>query len=424
MAWNISTLETEFKIHIFIVSLSFLGVLACTWYFPEKKTALLVISSALLCVNIYLLLRLAKKVYLTFSRATLQVDSLKVQDSNLIARAIFPQGRVGKFHSSLRALTDVVRKDKAITQDYLYTLYGLIDQLATPILVFNQHKRLSYANETFSLLFGHPWQTMRHASADMLGLEYDDEWIFSDSSKAKEWSIKQSTFLDEGRIFSLLVFIDIHTVIRKSEIKAWKNITSVLTHEIRNSLTPVSSLVQSLLEEELNEEHKTLLSVILERCLHLQEFVKRYSEIHHPVDVRPLKTQSREIFQSLNVLFKNQKIKGKGLNMELVVDPLLLHQVLINLVTNAVEAGSPEGSIQIHFYETENNFEIRVIDKGRGIGDHSSLFVPFYTTKVNGKGIGLSLSRHIIEQMGGRINLFNNKGCPGTYAQISLPKAP
>lgn len=380
-----------------------------------------VLVALLLCGLLGLLFQnIYQKTLTVFRRASVQLDALQIQDYSLRAKPAFSAGKVAEFHQQLNALGSELQQHKSRYDQQLQLLYRLIDQLNTPILIFDQKLQLSYANTAFATLFDCPWETLRHASPALLGLEKEPEWQFTDQHKAQQWQIRHSLFLDQSH--QLLVFINIQAALRESQLKAWQKLTRVLSHEIRNSLTPVAALVQNLQTKANGEREQQALELIGERCQHLQDFVRRYSELHKPLHLQPQWLEAQVLFQRLATLFPDTQLQAKGLQLQFLADAVLLQQVLINLIRNAVEAGSPAGTIELTFSRSERHNEIRILDRGQGIANADNLFVPFYSTKPQGQGIGLSLSRHIIEQMGGQLSLNNNSRSAGACALIRLSR--
>ena len=361
------------------------------------------------------------KIFATFRRASVQLDALKNQDYSLFAKPAFSAGKVAEFHQQLNVLGQSLQEHKSHYDQQLFLLYRLIDQLNTPILVFDHKLQLNYANAAFAELFGRPWQTLRHSSPALLGLHAEPTWQFIDQNKAQQWQIRQSQFLDQGQNHQLLVFINIQAALRESQLQAWQKLMRVLSHEIRNSLTPVAALTQNLITKTTSEREQQALELIGERCQHLQDFVSRYAELHKPLHLQPQWLAGSQLFQRLAGLFTEQRLQVKGQHHTLFADPVLLQQVFINLIKNAIEAGSLAGTIEVIFSQDEQHDEIRILDRGQGIANPDNLFVPFYSTKTQGQGIGLSLSRHIIEQMGGQLSLNNNPQGKGACALIQLP---
>lgn len=421
MAWRSDSLESSLKLFFALIVATQLAFLAILWnLLIVWQYGLLV--AALILVDFFVFRFIYKKYLSIFNRINIQLDALQQQDYSLSAKPVFSQGCVGELHRQLDLLSEKLQKDKRHQDEQPFLLYRLIDQLNTPILVFDHRLQLNYANNAFSSLFNQPWQTLRHASPGLLGLETTPEWRFVESEKAQQWQIRQSSFMDQNQNYTLLVFINIQSVLRESQLQAWQQIIRVLGHEIRNSLTPVSALTQSLQSRLSGERDQQALSLISERCQHLQDFVSRYAELHKPLQIKPEWIKTESIFQSLTQLFPDAELQAKGLHLELWADPVLLQQVLINLIKNAMEAGSPKNSIEIIFNAHTQYHDIRVVDAGQGIANIDNLFVPFYSTKSQGQGIGLSLSRHIVEQMGGKLSLTNNLHSSGATASIVLQR--
>jgi signal transduction histidine kinase len=423
MRWPADSLESRLK-QAFTACL--LIPLACCALLLTVLPAWQVLVLAVLAGT--LLWRLIGSIYrqtmAAFRRAGVQLDALQSEDYSLVARPAFRAGQVAEFHRQLDALGSTLQQTKSRYDQQLFVLYRLIDQLNTPILVFDHRLQLSYANTAFAQLFERPWQALRHASPELLGLIPEPEWQFVDGHRAQRWQIRHSHFFDGSQGHQLLVFIDIHSALRESQLQAWQKLIRVLSHEIRNSLTPVAALAQNLQTRTLGEREQQALELIDERCQHLQDFVSRYAELHRPLHVQPQWLDARALFQRMAALFPESQLAAQGLHLPLFADSILLQQVLINLIKNAVEADSPAGTIELIFCQRGNRSEIRVRDRGRGIANPDNLFVPFYSTKCRGQGIGLSLSRHIVEQMGGQLSLVDkatDTGGSGACAIIRLP---
>jgi signal transduction histidine kinase len=423
MMWRINSLEAQLKI-AFSTCL-FLQLICCVFLLlalPQWQVIL--VALFLVVLNWFLFKRIYRAIFSAFRRASVQIEALQNQDYSLHAKPAFALGNVAEFHRQVNVLGDSLQQHKTHYDQQLFLLYRLIDQLNTPIVVFDHRMQLSYANAAFADLFGSPWQTMRHASPSLLGLIAEPEWQFREPAKAQQWQIRHSRFLDQGQSYQLLVFIDIQSVLRENQVEAWQKLIRILSHEIRNSLTPVAALSQSLQGKITGEREQQALELIGERCQHLQDFVSRYAELHKPLHVQPQWLQADALFQRIAALFPEAQLRAKGLQIELWVDSVLLQQALINLIKNAIEAGSPPNTIEIIFSQREQGSEIRIIDAGQGIANPDNLFVPFYSTKHQGQGIGLSLSRHIIEQMGGHLTLSNNVNGHGACALIQFERFP
>jgi two-component system nitrogen regulation sensor histidine kinase NtrY len=419
MTWRTDSLEAQLKIAFAVFLL--IQFMCCGFLLSVLSLwQVALIGLFVLVVNGLIFRRVYQKVFIAFRRASVQLEALQHQDYSLFAKPVFSSGKVAEFHQQLNNLGYALQQHKSHYDQQLFLLYRLIDQLNTPILVFDHRQQLSYANAAFAELFGRPWQALRHAMPSLLGLVSEPEWQFSDPAKAQQWQIRHSRFLDQGQSHQLLIFINIQAALREGQLQAWQKLIRVLSHEIRNSLTPVAALTQSLQGKITSEREQQALELIGERCQHLQDFVSRYAELHKPLHLQPQWLNAQVLFQRLTALFPEAELQAKGLQVELWADAVFLQQALINIIKNAIEASSPSGAIEMIFSQREQYNEIRVIDVGQGIANLDNLFVPFYSTKTQGQGIGLSLSRHIIEQMGGQLTLNNNASGVGACALIQL----
>lgn len=352
-----------------------------------------------------------------FTRASLHLDAIRQEDFNQFAKSSFPEGKVKEFHHQLNELSSTLQQQKSRYDQHIFLVYQLISQLASPILVFNQRNQLTFANDAFYQLFGQPWQAHRHATPEHLGLSYKaGQWQLE--RLPGKWQIKHSEFDDSGESNLLLIFVDIESALRENQLKAWQQIIRVLSHEIRNSLTPVSSMAETLAEKSLVDRDKQILQVITDRCSHLQSFVDRYSTLSKKIELNKQVSSFELMLNSLVSLFNDMNIQcHKQLDM-LWVDVTFFEQVLINLLKNAREAQAK--NITINIEQQDQHAAIEIIDDGHGFANLENAFVPLYTTKADGQGIGLSFCRNIIEQHGGVIELHNNTG-KGVTVLIVLP---
>ncbi len=390
------------------------------WQVALIGTVSLLITSAIF-IGLY------SKIFTIFQRIGTQLDALQHQDFSILAKPVFHAGIVAEFQQQFNALRESLQIHKSHYNQQLFVLYQMIDHLNTPILVFDHKQRLNYANSAFAQLFGRPWQTLRHAKPDLLGLIMKSEWQFSDALKQQEWQIRTSRFVDQGQENQLLIFINIKSALRNQEQEAWQKLIRVLSHEIRNSLTPVAALAQSLQQKVTQAREKEALSVIEERCQHLRDFVARYAQFQQPIHIEHQLVNVQSLIEKTQGLFPQQRLTPSGQDIVLQTDPVLLQQVLINLLKNAEEAGSPPETVELTTQlireHSREYCEIKILDQGQGITNEDNLFVPFYTTKSQGQGIGLNLCRHIVEQLGGQLSLSNRSDRCGACAQVRLPIA-
>jgi len=390
-----------------------------TWQIALKWQWILVGELSLFLICLWLNLTIKIRVLKAFTRATLHLDAIGQEDYNQFAKSSFSSGKVKEFHQQLKKLSELLQLQKSRYDQHAFLVYQLIGQLEAPILVFDHKQQLSFGNEAFTVLFKRPWQMLRHASAELLGLELSaNKWYFIEDSQRKKWQIRKSEFIDDGQTHQLLVFIDIESALRENQLNAWQQIIRVLTHEIRNSLTPVSSMAETLADKTDNDRDKMVLNVITERCSHLQTFVSRYSSLSQQYQLNFQWLSVVHVMRTVAKMYDNLNIIASGTAEQIWADSEFFEQVLINLIKNAHEAGATK--VSLNFDQQEQFTVIDVIDDGHGFSNLENLFVPLYTTKPQGQGIGLNFCRSIIEQHQGVLELSNNE-IQGVTVMIILP---
>lgn len=363
------------------------------------------------------MVRFRKKLLVAFDRALLHIEAVKVEDYNQYARSDFEQGTSWRLHQALKDLSTHLQANKSRYDQHAFLIYQLIDQLNTPIMVFNKKHQLTYANPAFITIYDQPWQMYRLASPSLLGLEKaQNEWKLNKTGQ--QWQINEAEFIDDGEAHYLLVFTNIDSAIRASQVNAWQQIIRVMGHEIRNSLTPVSSLAESLSGKMKEAREKQALELISERCHHLQDFINRYASLSQKLNLQFETVDMHEMWRKLVSLNPELIVTTQIAVNTIEADVSFIEQVFINLLKNAKEAGADKVKVRIR--NKHHRVLITLTDNGHGILNTDNLFVPLYTTKQEGQGIGLTFCRNIIEQHKGTIHLANNEE-QGVTVSISLP---
>jgi len=229
----------------------------------------------------------------------------------------------------------------------------------------------------------------------------------------------------------LIVLSDVRRVLREEERRAWQRLVRVLSHEINNSLAPIQSLAGSLRAllsrtprpADAEEDLERGLTVIGGRAESLGRFMRSYarmaklpSPVLAPVNVSEWVGRVTQLEKRLPVRVRS------GPPMTLSADGDQLDQLLINLVSNAVDAASEtNGGVEVTWERRDGAFVLSVLDEGPGLPPTANLFTPFFTTKRNGTGIGLVLSRQIAEAHGGTLSLENRVDRRGAVGRVRLP---
>ncbi|MBM3750261.1 MAG: PAS domain S-box protein [Acidimicrobiia bacterium] len=326
------------------------------------------------------------------------------------------------------------QRTEAVESTVLLT--HVMEEIGVAVFAFDPTDQLLLVNKAGERLFG-------KSSADLLGSAASalnvDEYLSGDSRRLVDrsfhgrpgrYEVRRAMFYRDGRPHHLIVIADLSQALREEEQAAWQRIVRVLSHEINNSLTPIKSIAHSLrrIVDRVDvfprqDEVSQGLSLIEDRSGALGRFLRSYAQLARlpkpqarPFKVTTLMTRIVELEKRLPVSV------ARSADIDLVADSDQLEQALINIVRNAVDASlETSGSVSVGWRTDGDWAEITVDDEGKGLPDTSNLFVPFFTTKPNGSGIGLALSRQIAEAHGGTITLMNRAGATGCRATIRLP---
>ncbi|MFT6345224.1 MAG: nitrogen fixation/metabolism regulation signal transduction histidine kinase [Paraglaciecola sp.] len=429
------SLERELKTSLIIQFVLVLG-LFCTVLLLSNASSLVFITIITFVILIYIpwLMRSYKTMINPLINLSNSTEALRQEDYSIVAGAHYKTGIVSQLYKDAALLNSDLQQRKDRYNQDVYLIYRLIEKLGTPVLVFNSKHQLNHANAAFAQWHGQPWQNVRGLSATRLGLVYSPqkEWSFIEKTSHKGWQIKASIFLDGKDDYQLLMLNNIESEVRETQQEAWQQIIRILSHEIRNSLTPIQSLAQSLLSmDEISPRPKEALQVIYDRSFSLQEFVTRYATMTQSFKINTSHFSSKTFINKIVGLFSSEQFDLEIQDLELFADQVLLEQVMINLVQNGLDSSKLKHAetknnsdkilpILITLTKVKNMIFINIKDSGLGLSNPENLFVPFYTTKVDGQGIGLFFCRNIVEKHGGKLFLEARKE-QGAKAIIQLP---
>lgn len=260
--------------------------------------------------------------------------------------------------------------------------------------------------------------------------------VFDHQQLRGEHFLFKDTFLSEGKQHYLFFITSAERLLVEKERKSWQSLLRVLSHEINNSLTPIASISQSiqkkLLDENQNLNRNSLnegICIINERASSLNTFIESYSQLSHlPLPNKSL-FELKELLSQIAKLFSDCQFQLLIEHTQIEADKNQLEQVLINIFKNASEAmehidtfkNSDNKKIIISGKRDDKYIHLSIFDHGMGIANSENLFVPFYSTKPQGSGIGLALCKQIIFNHRGQIKLQNRKDHHGVEVIISLP---
>lgn len=236
----------------------------------------------------------------------------------------------------------------------------------------------------------------------------------------------------EGQPLRLIILSDLSRALREEERQAWKRIIRVLSHEINNSLAPIKSIAGSLqsltrrgsLPPELDEDMESGLKVISGRAESLGRFMASYAQLARLPEPHLGAVEVSGLVRRVVAIETRMEVGVQtGPDLTVQADADQLEQLLINLVKNAVDAAlETEGQVDLSWSVSGQQLHVVVADEGPGLPVNTgNLFVPFYTTKPGGSGIGLALCRQIAEGHGGTLTLENSPDGKGARARLTIP---
>jgi PAS domain S-box-containing protein len=315
-------------------------------------------------------------------------------------------------------------------------LTHVMEEIGVAVFAFDPTNQLLVVNRAGEGLMGKSSEELIGCPASTLGF---DEYLTGEprrlidrplGGKRGRYEVRRTVFYRDGRPHHLVVLADLSQALREQEQAAWQRIVRVLSHEINNSLTPIKSIAHSLrrIVDRANgfqrsDEVQQGLSLIEERSGALGRFLRSYAQLARLPKPNPKNVRVPELIARIADLEKRLPVAvHPSPDVRLVADSDQIEQLLINVVRNAVDASlETGGKVSIGWKRLGDWFELNVEDEGKGLPDTSNLFVPFFTTKPSGSGIGLALSRQIAEAHGGTISLENRSPAPGCRATLRLP---
>ena len=363
--------------------------------------------------------------------------ALREGDYSIRARGASPDDALGLALLEVNALSETLRGQRLRELEATALLRRVMEEIDVAVFAFDGERRLRLVNRGGERLLGQRAERLIGKGSAALGL---DQWLDGESPRSFDatfpggsgrWEARSGTFRQEGLPHQLLVISDLSRILRAEERLAWQRLVRVLGHEINNSLAPIKSIAGSLRSLAARDhrpadwEHdlRSGLEVIEGRSEALGRFMGAYARLARlpqprlgPVDVVAWVRRVAALETRLEV-----SVAG-GPAVTVLADGDQLDQLLINLVRNAVDAALETGGrVEVAWRATSGGLEVVVTDEGPGLPDPGNLFVPFFTTKSSGSGIGLVLSRQIAEAHGGSLSLEPREGQRGARACLRLP---
>jgi len=379
------------------------------------------------------------------------VAALREDDFSFRARGAGRGDALGDLAMEINALAGTLQKQRSSARDALTLVERVMTSMQSPVLAFDSSRHLRLLNPAAESALGlqRPISLGKTAeSLEIAGLlATADEGLYANEPTSMQfgsgntrWSVRRTTFRLHGVPHTLFVLSDVAAVLREEERLAWQRLIRVLSHEINNSLTPIKSIAGSLrtrltgppgtdhdaAPDMFTDMHRGL-AVIEERAASLNRFLQAYQQLMRLPDPRLQRVSLSALLEQIVLLETRLRVTVRpGPPISICVDPDQLQQMLINLVRNAADAAlEPANPNDPNVYVTwtlaSSSITIQIIDNGLGLMNPENVFVPFYTTKPEGSGIGLVLAQQIAIAHKGSVSLHNNSDSAGCTAQVRLP---
>ncbi|MBS1874301.1 MAG: PAS domain-containing protein [Acidobacteria bacterium] len=365
------------------------------------------------------------------------LEAMREGDYSIRARSADHEDALGDVMQQVNAMGVTLRAQRLGALEATTLLRKVMEEIDVAVFAFDGAHRLRLVNRAAERLMGQPSERMLASDADSLHLA---EFLEGEANRTVQrsfpgamgrWGISRSSFREGGLPHQLLVISDLTRPLREEELQAWQRLVRVLGHELNNSLTPIKSIAGSLSSivardpkpEDWEDDMRRGLAVIASRSEALSRFMGAYArlaKLPRPA-CRPVHV-TRLVEQVVGLETRIRPVLRLGPELVIQADGDQLEQLLINLIRNGVDAAlETGGGVEVGWTRSGGQLEITVRDEGPGISNPSNLFVPFFTTKPGGSGIGLVLCRQIAEAHGGSLTLANRGESAGVEARLVLP---
>jgi two-component system nitrogen regulation sensor histidine kinase NtrY len=371
------------------------------------------------------------------------LSALREGDFAVRARGVRRDEPLGDVMAEINTLSRTLQDQRLSALEATALLRTVMEEINIAIFAFDSDQKLRLANHAAQLLLGKPAERILGRGAAEIGLAdgLDGEparlLTLSFPGGSGRWGMRRSQFREGGRPHDLVVIADLSRTLREEELQAWQRLVRVLGHELNNSLAPIKSIAGSLAAMLKREpraadweaDMRSGLDIIAARAEGLARFMEAYARLARLPQPKLAPALLSALVQRVVALETRLPVQVLGgPELKLVCDSAQIEQLLINLLKNAVEApleqrvvSRTDATASLRWRKVGGFVEFLIEDNGPGIAQATNLFVPFFTTKPEGSGIGLVLCRQIAENHGGFLSLANRSGIGGCVATLRLP---
>jgi two-component system nitrogen regulation sensor histidine kinase NtrY len=364
--------------------------------------------------------------------------ALREGDYSIRARGARENDALGEALLEINLLGETLRLQRLGAFEATALLRTIMAEIDVAVFTFDPSRRLRLVNRAGEHLLARPMDKLLGRSASELGLaicldsDEDEPLTLNFPGGSGRWGVRRSTFRERGLPHDLLVLTDLSRTLREEERRAWQRLVRVLGHEMNNSLAPIKSIAGSLEKllqrkpppDDWQDDAQSGLKSIAARADALSRFMEAYARLAR---LPPPQKEDIELGELVRrVVNMEPRLRVNllpGPEAKISADAAQIEQALINLVHNAVDASlETGGGVSIGWRANGDGVEVFIDDEGQGIMNPTNLFVPFFTTKPEGSGIGLALSRQIAEAHGGSLSVSNRTDRNGAEALLRLPR--
>jgi len=407
------------------------GVMLSGSDLPSGLSALILVF----IVGAWLAFSLSLKGRLSYQLNTLSnlLEALREEDYSMRSRRSRERGAFGDVFREVNSLSTTLREHRVKAREATALLRKVLAEIDIAVFAFDGAGQLILVNRAGERLVHSDDAGEKTASA--LGL---DDLLIQEGRQtvsrrfpggSGRWDVWIGSFREAGVPHWLLVISDLSRALREEERKAWQRLVRVMGHELNNSLTPIKSMATTLQTRladgaavaSLREDLGSSLGIIASRAEALGRFMTGYTMLARLPAPRRKPVRLRALVERAATIDTRKTVTVDGEDVSISVDPDQLEQLIINLVKNAVDAAGADGAVGVRWSSNQSTLRLEVLDSGPGLSGTDNLFVPFFTTKPGGTGIGLVLCRQIAEAHDGTLALENREDGPGCVARLELP---
>jgi len=436
-------LKFERRVTVLALAAGLPSVALCAlllWFDGYSSRVQWTVDLLLVCLWLGVAASLKNRVVRPLQTLSNILAAIREGDYSIRGRRAASGDALGEVMLEVNDLGATLRGQRLGAMEATALLRTVISEIDSAIFAFDPSQQLRLVNRAGERLLAQPAALLLGRTSAELGLAecldgHDDrapgatQMVFPGG--AGRWEIRRGTFREGGMQHQLLVLTDLSQTLREEERSAWQRLLRVLGHELNNSLAPIKSVAGSLADlierdtrpADWRDDMHRGLEVISSRADSLARFIESYSKLARLPPPRFERLRIGELVKRVAALETRLPVKvSDGPDIAVRADSAQLEQLLINLIRNAVDASlENQGGVEVEWTRQNGKVIVSVKDEGLGLANTTNLFVPFFTTKATGSGIGLVLSRQIAESHGGNVTLENRRDVTGCEAKLILP---